>query len=192
MNGFAKRSELKRQDILTAASAIFSQKGVSHATVDEIASQAKVSKVTIFKYFTDKQGLAREVLQPMVEEWTCYYEELADMNIPLEEKFKRMLQHKASMREDAGEQIWQEMILKDRAMQSLVTEITESRQEKIFLQIMNDGQDRCEVDSSLTDEALRIFFHSFRSLYGTEAFARATPQTKEALMKLFMNGVTGK
>lgn len=103
-----------------------------------------------------------------------------------------MLQHKSTMREEAGESLWQEIILQDPVMQALVTEMTERQQEQIFLRMMHEGQARGEVDSLLTDEALRMFFLSFRSLYGTREFALASPQTHDALMKLFIKGVAGK
>ena len=47
------RSARKRQAILQAARERFLQKGYAGASMDEVAAMAGVSKVTIYKHFSD-------------------------------------------------------------------------------------------------------------------------------------------
>lgn len=51
----------KRKKILDATVGLFVRNGIKKITVDEIAAYAKVSKVTLYKYFTDKDTLFYEV-----------------------------------------------------------------------------------------------------------------------------------
>ena len=51
----------KAEKILNTASILFIQNGVKKVTMDDIAEQARVSKVTVYKYFTDKDTLYFEV-----------------------------------------------------------------------------------------------------------------------------------
>lgn len=47
----------KEEKILNAAIKLFLDQGVKKTTMDDIAARANVSKVTIYKYFTDKDTL---------------------------------------------------------------------------------------------------------------------------------------
>ncbi|PIL21999.1 hypothetical protein P775_01495 [Puniceibacterium antarcticum] len=51
-----------RNDILEVAREIFAKKGLSGTRVEEIAARTSTSKRMIYYYFTDKEGLYREVL----------------------------------------------------------------------------------------------------------------------------------
>ncbi|WP_199565409.1 TetR/AcrR family transcriptional regulator [Spongiactinospora rosea] len=60
--GRRQRSERKRADILTAATALFVSEGYELTSVDAIAARAKVSKRTVYDHFGDKQTLFQGVL----------------------------------------------------------------------------------------------------------------------------------
>ena len=52
----------KEQDILNAAIKIFSEKGFSAATTNEIAKEAGVAEGTIFRYFKTKKEILKKVM----------------------------------------------------------------------------------------------------------------------------------
>jgi TetR/AcrR family transcriptional repressor of mexJK operon len=52
----------KRQVILDAATTVFSEKGFVGANLDEVVAAAAVSKQTLYKQFTDKASLFREIV----------------------------------------------------------------------------------------------------------------------------------
>jgi AcrR family transcriptional regulator len=52
----------RRQVILDAATTVFSEKGFVGANLDEVVAAASVSKQTLYKHFTDKVGLFREIV----------------------------------------------------------------------------------------------------------------------------------
>lgn len=52
----------KKQDIVDAAQKLFGQFGVRKTTIEEIAAEASASKVTIYKYWKNKQEIFREVV----------------------------------------------------------------------------------------------------------------------------------
>lgn len=57
------RSTQKRHAILSAATAQFLRNGFRGTSMDEIASIAGVSKQTVYKQFTDKQALFRDIVE---------------------------------------------------------------------------------------------------------------------------------
>lgn len=58
----AGRTALKRQAILTEATALFLRHGFRGTSMDEVASAAAVSKQTVYKQFADKENLFREIV----------------------------------------------------------------------------------------------------------------------------------
>jgi TetR/AcrR family transcriptional regulator len=56
-------AEVSKEALLRAATAVFAEVGFDGARVDDIADRAGINKRMIYAYFTDKEGLYRQVLQ---------------------------------------------------------------------------------------------------------------------------------
>jgi AcrR family transcriptional regulator len=192
MNGFEKRTQAKRQAILEAAQDAFVTRGFSGVTVEELAKAAGVSKVTVFKYFKDKPGLARAALMPFVKEWFSHHEQIAQMEAPFSEKLEQIFQYKSSMREAVGESLWHEVILADKAMREIVIELLEEKQARIILQLIKSGKECGAIDANIPDKAVELYIDAFVSLYGSGGLLEEDPAINSGLTKLFLNGLTGR
>ena len=53
----------KKQDIIFAAQRLFSQFGLKKVTMEDIAREASASKVTVYRYYPDKQAAFEDVVQ---------------------------------------------------------------------------------------------------------------------------------
>lgn len=62
------RSDQKRRAILAAAREVFLTHGYPAASMDEIAARADVSKMTVYKHFSDKRGLFVAVFTSAIQE----------------------------------------------------------------------------------------------------------------------------
>ena len=63
-----RRSDRKRRAILEAATEAFLRHGFLGTSMDEIAAAAAVSKQTVYKHFSDKESLFREIVTTTVDE----------------------------------------------------------------------------------------------------------------------------
>src|SRR5689334_18685391 len=74
--------EARRQSILDAAAAVFSRKGLEAATMAEIATEAGISPGAIYRYFANKEDLARgcmsESSSAVEEQWKHQPDAAAD------------------------------------------------------------------------------------------------------------------
>lgn len=66
-----QRSRERRQQIISAATKLFGEKGIDRTSLTEIASTAKVPLSSIYDYFEDKQALVLEVPE---ENFAALYE----------------------------------------------------------------------------------------------------------------------
>jgi len=62
------RSDQKRRAVVGAALEVFLENGYAGASMDDIAARAAVSKVTVYKYFADKQGLFIAVVTNAIQQ----------------------------------------------------------------------------------------------------------------------------
>src|ERR1700690_3885441 len=60
------RQARKRAAILEAAQQVFFANGFVGTSMDQVAARAAVSKQTVYKHFSDKEGLFREVVTNIV------------------------------------------------------------------------------------------------------------------------------
>lgn len=63
-----RRKEARPQEILDAALAVFAQKGLSAARMDDIAARAGVTKGTIYLYFPSKDDVFKALLSTQIAE----------------------------------------------------------------------------------------------------------------------------
>lgn len=59
------KKEERRKQILDAAMTVFVEKGFKGSTTQEIAKAAKISEVTLFRYFSSKQEIFLEGIEPI-------------------------------------------------------------------------------------------------------------------------------
>lgn len=74
-----------RKRILDAALEVFSAHGYRGATLDQIATQAGLSKPNILYYFEGKEAIHVTLLNQLMENWLAPLEEMDDTGDPLEE-----------------------------------------------------------------------------------------------------------
>ena len=86
------RTEDNRLFILEAAEKVFSQKGYSLSTVDEIAAEAQFSKATLYRYFKSKRDIFLDVIFNTFDEVLLELEELRSKDLCAEEKLKELIQ----------------------------------------------------------------------------------------------------
>ncbi len=95
MNGFEKRAQEKKKEILQAAFDLMNTDiGTAGVTMDKVAESAQVSKATIFKYFGSKEGLIYEVFFTFMNDLGQEAKALIAENLPFEETLIAMSENK--------------------------------------------------------------------------------------------------
>lgn len=98
---------IKYQHILSSGKELFWKHGIKRVSVEEICSQAKVSKMTFYKFFKNKKALVIAILENTVGVALEDYKELINQDCSFTDKIAQILK----MKLEGSKDISQEFIL---------------------------------------------------------------------------------
>ena len=86
---------VKKKLIIKAAEELFNRFGVKRVTVEEICRTAEVSKMTFYKYFSNKMMLVRYLWDGWIDAGLSKMDEIDALDIPLPEKIQMLFEWKS-------------------------------------------------------------------------------------------------
>lgn len=192
MNGFEKRAQEKKHEILEAAVELFSKRGIQKVSIAEIAANACVSQVTIYKYFESKENLARCALEHYYSELLQSFIDVIDSDLPFAEKIEQAFFAPMQKSTAAISAFW------DDAVSGKLRDITleyEHRLTPHMLRFIDQGYACGYFDKGYSTETLLIYL----SVFGTNAMKQLEPLRPDAgkkriyeeLLSVFLYGVVG-
>lgn len=98
---------IKYQHILSSGKELFWKHGIKRVSVEEICAQAKVSKMTFYKFFKNKKALVTAILENTVGVALEDYKELINQDCSFTDKIAQILK----MKLEGSKDISQEFIL---------------------------------------------------------------------------------
>ena len=90
----SKTSNPKRDLILRTGKELFWKFGFKRVTIEEICKEAGVSKMTYYKYFSNKLDLVKTLMDTILQESLEQYRRIIDSDVPYPEKVVQMIQLK--------------------------------------------------------------------------------------------------
>lgn len=165
MNGFEKRRQEKKKAILTAAFELFNKDGLDAVTMIDIAKKAQVSKVSIYNYFGSKEELARQVLYDFMDRKLLeFIRNFLKSDLPFKEKLDIIYRLKIDSAEMLHESLFNNKILLSPKMQQFLNSYYETKSKPLFIEFIEQGKREGEIDSNLSNEALLVYFESFKNI----------------------------
>jgi AcrR family transcriptional regulator len=81
----------KRQQLINTAQSLFWKFGMSRVTIEEICREARVSKMTFYKYFENKVDLVKYILDQIEKNATAEYRSIMKKDISFQEKIAQTI-----------------------------------------------------------------------------------------------------
>lgn len=193
MDGFERRRNKKKNDILEAALVLFMKSGVQKVSIAEIAKQAKVSQVTIYNYYESKDNVIDLVFRLYVDRLWDEMKILISGDLPYEEKIKQMVTFEKDMSYQSMNSKFLTDLMTDYATgQSYVEEIYLKEGLPLLIDFITDGKEQGYIDPALSNEAILFYFQMFQEYLGREDVAPSIFPITGDLTKIFFYGIAGK
>ena len=151
------RSQKKVDSIILNASRLFVQHGYHKVTMESIAQYANVSKVTLYKYFSDKQVLYEHILKEIYLEEYNEVVEVINSHKPFEEKIDGVVKARIKKYYDKSKPIFSGEITLSLDVQKFIkkyTKLMNKQRTKLYEQGKMEGF----INEDISDETLEMYF----------------------------------
>lgn len=192
MNGYEKRTKLKKDSIISSAWDLFSTRGITDVSISEIAARAKVSQVSIYNYFGDKNALAKEVLISYLDEAIKGYDEILEMDIAFSEKLKLIMDKKHKMTTELSVSAISNYAWEDKTLQHIYKEAANSKALSVYIKFIELGKKEGAIDKSIPNDAILAFLLSSVSIIEQSDYLKTSTEYKNGILRLFFYGLLGK
>lgn len=192
MNGYEKRTKIKKVAIINAARELFTTRGITDVSISEIASKANVSQVTIYNYFGDKNSLSKEALVSYIDKLVKEYDEILEDSIPFEEKLKIIMTKKYDAVINIGKTSFSANAWEDKTLQDIYREIADNKITSIFLKFILIGKKEGYISKDIPDDAILSFMSASSYITQQPNYLNTGDDYKMGILKLFLYGLVGK
>lgn len=141
--------------MLEVSRELFFKYGVKRVTVEEICEKADVSKMTFYKYFTDKMQLAISIRDEILEQGFSKYEEINCLDISYSEKIDLITQWRIDFFSNMTPEFIEEM---------LDIEDTVKKMKVLYLRNINDAQEKGEIRKEISPELIWLVTEKLNEL----------------------------
>jgi AcrR family transcriptional regulator len=149
----------KLLQIYTTAKSMFIRYGFKRVSVEEICREASVSKMTFYKFFSNKFDLLKFILEKMISDSFVEYREILGQDIPYAEKVTKMIQLKMKYTDEFSQEFFNDLY--KNAEPEMVDFWHQKTQEilQLVLKDLKTAQAQGDVRSEIKPEFILYFLN---------------------------------
>lgn len=188
-------SSPKKQQILATGKKLFWKHGFKRVTVEEISDEAGVSKMTFYKYFSNKMELVKAIMEKVMVESLEKYNAIMNSEIPFTEKIEQQLQMKMEGTVDISSEFVDDLMIHgEPEMMQYMSEMTQ----KVLGIVYNDykeAQKRGEIRKDVKPEFIIYFLNHIYEMLKDEQLIAMYKDPNELAMELirfFFYGIASR
>ena len=156
-NGYERRKQRKRAQILAAATEILRRQGISRVSVAQIADHAGVSQVTIYNHFGDKAGLVEAVLVGVAEQRIEAYREILKADAPWSERLARVVRDKRRLLRDFHGEYMPTMYRQYPEIVARLRDMQLTARDSLTIPFLEEGRKLGCVPAGVTNEVVMSY-----------------------------------
>lgn len=185
----------KYQDLLTTGKDLFWRYGLKRVTIEEICREAKVSKMTFYKFFPNKNELAKRIMDEVYEDAFRRFETLINRDIPFQEKLEQMFLMKLEGMKNMSMEFIKDIYMDPKS--GLVDYMEEYRQKSMssIINFYTTAQEKGSIRKDIKIEFIMAFSNQILKMMEDEKLMSIYKQPQDFIMEamnfLFYGIMTG-
>ena len=175
----------KYRYIVETAEELFFKHSAKRVSVEEICRKANVSKMTFYRYFSNKQELAEHIIRLMFEQGSAKLDEVEALEIPFTEKLQIILDYKLELVEKMSSEYIREYV-------HLVQGPMAQQWMQRVMQFLQHAQERGEIRADVRPELIMLMADKYSELVDDQRVAQLYPDYTEltkSLWNMFYYGI---
>lgn len=180
----------KQQQLIEAATELFCKHGVRRVTVEEICKNAGTSKMTFYKYFSDKNAIARTALDSLINEGLKMYYEMIAEPIPFAQKIEKILMLSTSQIHAFGSAFLDDLMDSKSALHAYFLE-QQKKVRELSIEFLQQAQQDGLINSEIKIPVMMFLLNRLSELLNHPEFVRILPDIEARsceLSALFFHG----
>ena len=158
--------------------------GLKRVTVEEICEVAKVSKMTFYKYFDNKEKLAIYLLKEIFDSAIAEYREVFDSTISFEEKMKAVVEMKLKFARDISKEFLKDIYGNDfPGLQAFTRQVSADNMEMIQRDF-SEAQWNGEIRKDIKIDFLMYFLNKSIEMISDEKLVKMYSSISEMIREL--------
>jgi AcrR family transcriptional regulator len=173
----------KKQLLLAAAQELFFKYGVRRVTVEEICRTAGVSKMTCYKYFTDKWDIARAMLDGIVGQGMATFHDMMAEDGAFPAKVEKMLMQTTSQIHSVGQTFLEDMMQEDSPLHDYFREMQKKTHE-LSMNFFAQAQQQGHIHGDVKMPVLMFMLDHLSDLLNHPDFVQIMPDIQQRASEL--------
>ena len=176
-------NSVKQDKLIQTAKSLFFKYGIKRVSVAEICQEARVSKMTFYKYYANKEDLAKAFLLEANAKGMREYETLMAKEIPFSEKIKQLIENKLRDTEGVSQEFIKDILNEKGELYRLMME----KREESLAVLLNDfkkAEERGEIRKGIKPEFISYFLEKTMSMVSDEKLLPFYKNEQELIMEV--------
>jgi AcrR family transcriptional regulator len=174
----------KQNQIISTAQSLFWKYGMRRVSIEEICRDARVSKMTFYKFFKNKVDLVKFILDKIMDESTKKYQAIMNQDIPFHKKVEQTIDMKLKGVDQLSSEFYADL------HQNAIPEVSEhfhNISNKVLKLIVDDykkAQKNGEVRKDLKIEFIMYQLEKLFAMAGDKKLINLYDSPQELIMEL--------
>ncbi len=186
---------IKYQQITDSGKKLFWKYGIKRVTVEEICTEAKVSKMTFYKFFSNKIELAKTILTNLILHSLQETEELINKDCPFEDKINRMLEMKLENTQSISPEFISDLYKNPEQGMMQILEKTQEKSMALTVLFLQDSQKKGFIRKDIKIEFIIYFLGKSIQMISDKDLLSQYENSQDAIMEItnfFFYGIGAK
>ena len=172
MNGFELRRKKKIDDILNVAFELLKTEGIKSANIKSIAEKAKVSQVSIYNFFGNKENLIRQAFFRFMDQEIEGFASIVKSELTFREKAKKMLSLSYESYNAINQDFINSAIENDPQVMKFLEEFGNTKAIPLCMELVEQGKQEGAIDKDLSPNAVLLFINAVNTALHTTTSAK--------------------
>jgi AcrR family transcriptional regulator len=187
-----EKQSRKFQAILDAAKSLFWKHGIRRVTIEEICQVARVSKMTYYKYFSNKTAVAKYIIEELTESGLKTYKEILNSDISYDQKVKKMIETKLEYSNNISLELFYDLYKYRDEEIARTIEAIKVKMFDFYLEDFRNAQKSGNIRSDIKPEFILFFLNKITEMMTASELVSMYPDPKHLIaeiINLFFYGI---
>jgi len=177
-------SNPKREQILVTGKDLFWKYGFKRVTVEEICKEAGVSKMTYYKFFTNKIDLVKTIMDNILTATLTRYKNIMASDVPYPEKVLAMVDLKREQIKEMSSEFFREYVQNDDPEMISYLEQLSGETMQMFCEDFRKAQENGDIRKELKVEFIMYMMNHLVEMAQNETLINMYDEPQDLVMEI--------